>query len=408
LPARLKIIADVRTNVVHSLECIDCWRASARSLVMLMMDVRLSGKVRTQKRVQWADQDNSEIPPSKLKANILTAQKEWILTRTPMPSFILPQEKGHFQEEVQGIQHKIEGYESALQGLANSYLENETFDDAHWSQTQINLLRAQQAEIASLVDSDKAHLDYQRSWILPKMMQALKIFLFPVYQNESRGRYIRNQAIEHVVYYQHLDKEHRGKSKWIMCHDNFTRDNARQLMKLIEFARAKEEWISSPTPIPSEFAEEELYDEEKFSREIAKKSLKNLLKFVEGEQDSDDNYLGAWQKELLISQQAIFEEIDETTHYRPSVALQLLLEALKIFLFPVYKELDSDIKKAAIKKVKYYQKVYEEHHGKTNWETCSAEKGKFTNKEAEELLEKVVGLLKSIPKSEMADKENHH
>ncbi|KAG6835819.1 hypothetical protein H0H93_014363 [Arthromyces matolae] len=411
--------------------------------MVLIVDSCMSGKPQGTKKVHWPDdkigpldevfpktqtagldQDGSEISSSRLKANLLGAQKRWIKFRTPMPRFILPPDKGHCKVVVQEIQHEIEGYESTLRELADLYVKEQTFDDERWERTQIDLLKSQRAEIFNLVSSEGAHLDYQRSWILPKLQQALNILRFPVFQQNQRRSSIREQAIQQIIYYQHLDKEHLGKTKWNMRLYEFTDEEAgalcREVTRCIGMSRsrgpswllsliplkiartkAKDEWLSSQTPIPSEVAQLDPLHEQQKRWETAKASRANLLRFANSGLNYLDCTLYGWQTALLDSQQAMFIQIPTTAHYERSVALRLLLEGLKIFLFPVYQMVKHivDVKAAAMEKIIYYQKVLEDRHGIIDWEKCSDDPKNFTDEKAHQLLEKVEELLKSNPDS---------
>ncbi|KAG6834021.1 hypothetical protein H0H93_012476, partial [Arthromyces matolae] len=106
------------------------------------------------------------------------------------------------------------------------------------------------------------------------------------------------------------------------------------LMKIV-ISKAKEEWISSQAPIPSA-----VYKLQRNLGEKATGSRASLLKFASGEKDAQDQELLKWQTALMDSQQAMFMQIPTTAHDKQSVALQLLLECLKIFLFPVYRKVN--------------------------------------------------------------------
>ncbi|KAG6818375.1 hypothetical protein H0H93_005487 [Arthromyces matolae] len=339
--------------------------------------------------------ENHQLTRLQLDVCVRKAQKEWISSRTPMPSFTLLEDK--HQVAIQKVQTDIEALEKELQKLADSYVNDQTFDDMRWSESQIKLLKSQGLEINSLLDSNGA--TYQQSWILPKMRQALNIFLYPVFKEGIHGRNIQTQAMEQIVYYLRLDKQRLGKkSKWIPWNEH-TRNEAGNLLKqVIE----RIEWLSSETPLEHS----KIKSLEK-RRQIVEEDRTRLLLFAKGERELTDDALSGLQKSVLEHHFYSLKTIcplknGKWSDCSPLIPLQFMLLALKIFQLPLSIEASpSEVKRVAIQRIIFYQNQYEKNLDNPGWEKCHEE---LTRKEAQELRTKVEELIKSRLQAEGGSK----
>ncbi|KAG6846793.1 hypothetical protein H0H93_011836 [Arthromyces matolae] len=152
---------------------------------------------------------------------------------------------------------------------------------------------------------------------------------------------------------------------------------------------AMREWISKISPIPLSLIPPKSIQEGRMK--MVSERRETLLKFVEDRQDNFEMKLKECQLSILYFQNAIFKDLppyEGTAH----LALRLMVEALKIFLYPVYKKdkPPTAIRDMIITVVPYYQEAYERLRDKPDWEKCN---GDFTIEKAKVLLGKVEALL---------------
>ncbi|KAG6835335.1 hypothetical protein H0H93_002559 [Arthromyces matolae] len=332
--------------------------------------------------------EDQQLNRFQLNVRVRKAQKEWI-----SPHNLLEDEH---QVPIQTAQTQVEALETKLQTLADLYVADQTFDDRLWSESQITLLTLQGSEIERLLKSKIA--PYQQSWILPKMRQALKIFLYPVFKDGMHGRNIQTQAMEQIVHYLRLDKGHLGKkSKWIPCHE-FTPEQAGNLLKQvigrIAIDRAMAEWLSSETPLEHS----KIKSLEK-RRQKVKEDRTQLLLFAKGERELTDDALSGLQISVLEHHFYSLKTIcplknGKWSDCSPLIPLQFMLLALKIFQLPLSIEASpSEVKRVAIQRIILYQNQYEKNLDNPGWKKCHEE---LTRNEAQELRTKVEELIKSL------------
>ncbi|KAG6834241.1 hypothetical protein H0H93_010983, partial [Arthromyces matolae] len=96
---------------------------------------------------------------------------------------------------------------------------------------------------------------------------------------------------------------------------------------------AMREWISKISPIPLSLIPQNSRQANRVK--MVSERREKLLQFAKG-MDNDEMDLQAFQLEILLFQWKIFKDLpkDEGTHH---LALRLMMEALKIFLYPVYR-----------------------------------------------------------------------